>query len=84
MSERERALRNIMSRDFAVIETALYLDSHPDDQAAIEYYKNAIEQRDRNTKEYEQKYGPLTYNLSAVCGDRWKWTETPWPWEIES
>lgn len=83
MNEREQFLKKVMMQDFTVIETALYLDSHPNDTVAIEFYKTAIEQRDSCKKEYEQKYGPLTYNSSAVCNDRWKWTETPWPWETE-
>lgn len=31
-------MKNIYELGFALVETMLYLDTHPDDAAAIEYY----------------------------------------------
>ena len=45
--------------DFAIVELALYLDSYPDNAAALDYYRKLIEQRDAVAKAYTQS-----------CGDR--------------
>ena len=39
MNERERALRNVQITTFALVEANLFLDSHPEDPAAIEYFQ---------------------------------------------
>ena len=69
--------------DFAIQETALYLDSYPDSEAALEYYHSIKELRDDVLSEYESKYGPMT-----IFGNEnmktWQWAEAPWPWEAEA
>lgn len=82
MNEQKKLFRQIQVFSFAVYEAALYLDGHPCDKKAIEYYdkynKKLLELRDR----YEKNYGPMTINGNFDC--KWKWTDSPWPWEYES
>ncbi len=82
MSE-SRAMREVQKEAFAVYETALYLDGHPDDRRALRYYAEHEARRAEAVARYEKKYGPMT-----VCGvrsaDRWTWVDDPWPWEYDS
>ncbi len=82
MDARSALLKEIQAEDFALYETALYLNAHPRCQKALDYYcqhKTAVKAlRD----EYEAHYGPLTIygNKSGNC---WHWVDAPWPWEKE-
>ena len=75
---REEMLKEIRCLDFAIVELALYLDTHPDDQKALclhrKYCKQAKELKDK----YQKVYGPLTINYPC---NKWRWLEEPWPWE---
>lgn len=79
--ERELYLFKIMEVCFAINDYNLYLDVHPNDKDILTKYKTATEKLHRLTKEYEEKYGPLSINASAY--DTFKWIESPWPWEKE-
>ena len=82
MNDQRKLFRQIQVFSFAVYEAALYLDGHPCDKRAIEYYNKynsrLLELKDR----YEKSFGPLTINGNDGC--KWKWTEAPWPWEYDS
>lgn len=67
---------------FSVLETALYLDGHPNCKQALEHYDATVEELERATEEYEDKYGPLTIYSNAH--DTWEWVSSPWPWESEA
>lgn len=72
-------LKRVYETGFALDDTVLYLDTHPADQGALNYYryiKNANEEAIRN---YEMAYGPLMY--TQVTADTWNWLDGPWPWE---
>lgn len=75
---REEMMMQIRELDFAIIELALYLDTHPDDQKALclhrEYCKKVKDLKDK----YQKVYGPLT--IYYPC-NKWRWLEEPWPWE---
>lgn len=65
---------------FALIETALFLDTHPDNTEALEYYCQIKNRYAEAVKEYEKTCAPLT--LDRVDNDNyWMWVKTPWPWE---
>lgn len=64
---------------FAIQELALYLDTHRDDQEALELYRNYQKMYEQGRKIYESKCGPLTH-MSAGEG-KYKWLNDPWPWE---
>ncbi len=73
-------MKYINEVSFALNDVTLYLDTHPDDTKALEYYHKYKEQRHQAVKEYEQCYGPLL-NYDVNCSERWTWVDGPWPWE---
>lgn len=78
--ERERAMRRVQIAGFAMLECALYLDSHPDDQEALEYFRKYSQILACAEKEYEQRFGPLHLtNAAGSC--KWDWIAQAWPWE---
>ncbi len=78
--EQAHALRNVGIAGFVVTELALYLDTHPMDRDALNYYNYYNRMYRKMSEEYSAKYDPLTLN-DAVCGKEWKWGQTPLPWE---
>ena len=66
--------------DFAIVELALYLDSYPDNAAALDYYRKLIEQRDAVAKAYTQSCGPMTI-MDNKSSTMWEWGQSPWPWQ---
>lgn len=73
-------LAELQALDFAIVELALYLDTHREDQEALEVYRKYQELYDRCREVYEKKYGPLNH-ISARDGD-YTWLDDPWPWEL--
>jgi len=60
---------------FSAWEVRLYLNTHPDDRAALQLYEQLCHQAPR-----------MTYACAFVpCGGngRWNWVDDPWPWECE-
>lgn len=72
-------LRDIMMFDFAVQDSALFLDTHPGDQNAFQYYKEANERLDKAQKAYAKNFGSL--NNRVVSGNTYNYVNAPWPWE---
>lgn len=70
---------NIVS--FAVDDVKLFLDTHPCNQEALEYFEEFKNHRIQALKEYAKYYGPLTIDTASSCEDRWKWINEPWPWQ---
>ena len=70
-NEQEKLLHDIGVLDFVVIELSLYLDTHPTDRNAMEYYNHYNRMTNQAKKEYSQKFGPLTLALAdtSECGD---------------
>ena len=81
-NEQEKLLHDIGVLDFVVIELSLYLDTHPTDRNAMEYYNHYNRMTNQAKKEYSEKFCPLTLALDDIsdCGD-WKWATLPMPWE---
>ncbi len=72
----------IKAYDFAKVEMKLYLDTHPDEQGALELFKLYGKKREELVETYERYFGPYICTADDVCGDRWTWTDDPWPWEF--
>lgn len=67
---------------FAAYEAALYLDTHPDCQNGLQYFRDHNEKRNLALKEYARLYGPLTQmQAGESCEAYWQWANQPWPWE---
>lgn len=66
---------------FACYEALLYLDTHPCDRKAMEYYEEYRSMRVQALKDFAELYTPLTADTAIACGEEWKWAMDKWPWE---
>jgi spore coat protein JB len=74
-------LKEIMEVGFVLVETNLYLDTHPTDERALALHNTFSKRYEELTNLYHKKYGPLTPIEMSKCP--WEWIESPWPWEID-
>jgi len=75
-------LNEIMSLNFAINDLVLFLDTHPNDSAAIRMHSQYSQKQMELTDNYQKLYGPLTVNFSSDYNcDNWQWSKEPWPWE---
>lgn len=81
-NEKAMIMKNIYELGFALVETMLYLDTHPDDEAAIEYYAEIKDKYVQFMKKYSDYYGPLSMEY-MVNDNYWMWVATPMPWEYK-
>lgn len=74
-------LKEIMAVNFAVLETVLYLNTHPEDRTVLNLHNELAEELMRLMMEYQERYGPLrpTYPDAEFP---WQYIDEPWPWEI--
>lgn len=82
MTEKQKLRNFINETSFAIDDVVLYLDTHPTDPEALEYYKKYRDLYQQAAYEYTEKYGPITADNVSV-DNKWTWTECPWPWEME-
>lgn len=79
---REELMKLINEASFAVDDVKLYLDTHPCDEDAMDYFQKYSRMRNEALKEYAENYGPLTVD-TVICSDpeKWNWINEPWPWQ---
>ena len=65
---------------FAIQELALYLDTHRDDQEALELYQQYQQMYRNCSDQYTEKFGPMNHR-SPTAGNEYQWLNDPWPWE---
>ncbi|MBE5862224.1 MAG: spore coat protein CotJB [Lachnospiraceae bacterium] len=80
MNGKEQLLFNIGVVDFTLVDLALFLDTHPTDRRALEYYRHYAQIKKQLCKEFSKKYYPLTME-EANCEKAWEWGAAPMPWE---
>ena len=77
-------LRQVQMHHFAMHDLALYLDTHPTDETALEHFmqhKSACEQA---SGVYVSRFGALKME-QVQMEDGWAaWSNTPWPWDREA
>jgi len=64
---------------FAIQELALYLDTHRDDQEALELYQTYQKLYHDAKTAYSKNCGPLTHHVPT--DGPYRWLDDPWPWE---
>ena len=75
-------MNTINEVSFAVDDIKLYLDTHPDDEKALDFFKEKSMIRNEALKAYAAQYGPLTIDTGDdTCSRQWDWVMQPWPWE---
>ncbi len=83
-SNQRRLLQEINETSFAVNDIQLYLDTHPCDEKAMEFYKEHASRRNELLCRYAREFGPLTIDSAAeACGNTFQWAQQPFPWEQE-
>lgn len=75
-------MNTINEVSFAVDDIKLYLDTHPDDEKALDFFKEKSMIRNEALKAHAAQYGPLTIDTGDdTCSRQWDWVMQPWPWE---
>lgn len=71
-------LQRLDAVQFAMWELHLYMDTHPEDLAALSLYKKYEEINEKLVCEFEEQFGPLYGNTDPGAS----WLKNPWPWDI--
>lgn len=80
MMSKKKMMQFVRETGFAMLDAGLYLDTHPCDDKAMDYYNKYQQMHKEAVHDYENHCGPLT--IGSVDTDKgWTWTEGPWPWE---
>lgn len=80
-TEQENMLHNIGVVDFVAVEMTLYLDTHPTDREAMEYFNHYMRLKNQMMRDYSNKFGPLSLSGADNSSKEWKWALQPMPWE---
>ena len=80
VSRQEEMMLRLQELSFALKETELFLDGHPENRRALAYYAETKGEYDLLAAEYEKTYAPITPG-AAENATAWNWVRTPWPWE---
>ena len=78
----ERRLQSVQNQQCNMVETALYLDTHPDDGEALAFYADMKHQYAEAVRLYNENVGPLSF-YHVTNENYWNWVATPMPWEME-
>lgn len=73
-------LQTIYQAGFAMDDVNLFLDTHPCDRDALNYYHYVAKLRRDAMNAYKAQCGPLMMDQVEVC-DYWNWVNNKWPWE---
>lgn len=74
-------LKKIQAISFAMVETELYLDSHPECSVALEHYEHLANEYRELVSIYENEVAPIRHE--GAIGEKWTWVSNPWPWHNE-
>lgn len=80
-TEQETMLHDIGVVDFVTVEMTEYLDTHPKDREAMEYFNHYMRMKNQMMRDYAAKYGPLSLSVADTSNKEWKWALQPMPWE---
>lgn len=78
--ECSQLLQQVYETGFALDEVNLYLDSHPCDKEALNYYHYVVQLYQAAIAAYEAQCGPLQ-TTGVNSADYWSWIDGNWPWE---
>ncbi len=75
-------LEELQAIDFVLLELNLYLDTHPNDQQAIEQFNRTAVQRAQLAQQFESLFGPLRNFGQSLSPIPFRWNRGPWPWQV--
>ena len=79
MRSKEELLDLLTKVSFAMDDTRLFLDTHPNCQEAMSYFHKMKHLRHEILKEYTERFGSMVAYYPADC-DPWDWNDKPHPW----
>ncbi len=79
MNHQQTLMKQLNEASFAMDDVLLFLDTHPDDANALQYYRQVSAMRKNALDAYQQQYGPLL--VDCVTANKWNWVTQTWPWE---
>ncbi len=77
----QTALLELQQLSFSLVDLNLFLDTHPDNQQAVNDYNQLFEQYWEAKSNYELQYGPMNNFGHCPATYPWSWINDPWPWE---
>ena len=69
--------------NFAITELGLYLDTHTDDEEAVQLFNQYVEQYEMLRQQAADNGMALT-QMEAAAGGCYTWLDDPWPWDAET
>ena len=79
MQSKGQLMKQINEASFAMDDVLLFLDTHPNNREALQYYKSVSAMRRNAMAAYQSQFGPLM--VDDVTGNSWSWVTEKWPWE---
>ena len=73
--------KRIIAYQFALYDLALYLDTHPRDEQAMQLREVYRARLCQLVDEYEQHYGKYVATMADVQDNWLEWIKDPWPWD---
>lgn len=73
-------MNSIYEIGFSLDDTILYLDTHPKDREALDYYHKLQKEYRELEKMFTMNYGPLCAN-DVMNENYFTWVNRPMPWE---
>ena len=67
--DKKKLLNYIDAVSFALIDTNLYLDTHPNDKKAMDHFNQYQKARKQALKEYARNFEPLTSDSGFLAMD---------------
>ena len=72
-SEQQKMLNDIGMISLVLVDMTEYLDTHPEDSEAIDYFNYYSALKNQMTKEYSEKYTPLSLSTVSNTSKKWDW-----------
>jgi spore coat protein JB len=82
LNDKNKLFRDIQIVSFAIDDVKLFLDTHPHDENALNYFRHYRDLLQEMRTQYIERFGPLTA-MNSKAENTWNWVEGPWPWEME-
>jgi spore coat protein JB len=80
VNSKDKLFACITATSFVMDDLRIYLDTHPTDQEALDYWRKIEKVRNEAVDEYTKCYGPInSYDVNVK--NKWTWIDEPWPWE---
>ncbi len=76
------SIQELEELSFALDELRLFLDTHPQNAAALDFYNQVQRQREASMMNAQARFGPLAF-YQKTSPTSWEWVEQPFPWEME-